>query len=591
MSDIIHLLSDAIANQIAAGEVIQRPASVVKELMENAVDAGADNIQVVLKKSGTSLIQVIDNGKGMSETDARMAFERHATSKISCAQDLYSIHTFGFRGEALASIAAVAQVELKTRQATDETGTLLLISGSQLERQEPVAMNPGSNFSVKNLFFNIPVRRKFLKSDETELRNILTEFERVALVYPNIAFSLHDDNTEIYSLPASNLKQRIINMMGKKLALVLLPVNVDTSFIRISGFIGAPNSSRKRGALQYFFVNGRYMKHPYFHRAVMTAFEPFIPAGEQPNYFIYLELSPENIDVNIHPSKTEIKFDNEQMLFQMMLTAVKEAIAVPSLEFDREGAVEMPAYNAQKYQPTAAPQVQMRSDYNPFKEHPRYERPPVNWEKFYAQPSDKNLLPADNNEPTNNASTPIQVMSIRGRYLMTTLTSGLTFIDQRRAHIRVLFDECLHRIQQQHSVSQQLLFPDMITFTPSQYLAIPHIINDLTIIGFDLSDLGNHTYSINGIPADLAHVNIVETLREMVEKALETGCEVAEEIEEALALTLARKAAIPYGKILSEEESQSLIAKLFSSAAPNYTPDGKLIMYIMPDDELEKKFK
>jgi len=591
MSDIIHLLPDHIANQIAAGEVIQRPASVVKELMENSVDAGAKNISVNIKDAGRTLIQVIDDGKGMTETDARMAFERHATSKISSVDDLFSLRTMGFRGEALASIAAVAQVELRTRVNGSDLGTRLAISGSTLDLVESDACPQGSVMSVKNLFYNVPARRKFLKSNETEFRNILAEFERVVLVNPDISFSLYHDDALVYELPSGLLRQRVSDVFGKGMNQKLLSLEVETSLAKIRGFTGSLDSVKKRGNLQFFFVNGRYMKHPYFHRAVMTAFEPFIPAGEQPNYFIYLELSPENIDVNIHPSKTEIKFDNEQMLFQMMLTAVKEAIAVPSLEFDREGAVEMPAYNAQKYQQTAAPQVQMRSDYNPFKEHPRYERPPVNWEKFYAQPSDKNLLPADNNEPTDNASTPIQVMSIRGRYLITTLTSGLTFIDQRRAHIRVLFDECLHRIQQKHSVSQQLLFPDMITFTPSQDLAIPHIINDLTIIGFDLSDLGNHTYSINGIPADLAHVNIVETLREMVEKALETGCEVAEEIEEALALTLARKAAIPYGKILSEEESQSLIAKLFSSAAPNYTPDGKLIMYIMPDDELEKKFK
>jgi DNA mismatch repair protein MutL len=305
VSDVIHLLSDSIANQIAAGEVIQRPASVVKELVENAVDAGADHIQVIIKDAGRSLIQVIDNGKGMSWTDARMSFERHATSKINTAHDLFALHTMGFRGEALASIAAVAQVELKTCRKEDEIGTLIRMSASQLDKQEAAVTNPGSNFSVKNLFFNVPARRKFLKSNETELKNILTEFERVALVYPSISFSFHHNDTETIALPVSGLKQRIINVMGKKIAQSLLPVNINTSLITISGFIGSPDSSKKRGALQYFFVNGRYMRHSYFHRAVVLAFEPFIPAGDQPNYFIYLDIEPSGIDVNIHPTADE----------------------------------------------------------------------------------------------------------------------------------------------------------------------------------------------------------------------------------------------------------------------------------------------
>jgi DNA mismatch repair protein MutL len=589
MSDIIHLLSDSIANQIAAGEVIQRPASVVKELVENAVDAGADTIQVVIKDAGRTLIQVIDNGKGMSETDARMSFERHATSKINTAHDLFALQSLGFRGEALASIAAVAQVELKTRRKEDETGTLIQIAGSQLEKQEAIASIPGSSFSVRNLFFNIPARRKFLKSNETELKNILTEFERVALVYPQIAFSLSHNDTEIFSLPASGLKQRIINVMGKKIAQSLLPVNIQTSFIQISGFIGAPDSSKKRGAMQYFFVNGRYMRHAYFHRAVQLAFEPFIPVGDQPNYFIYMEVEPDSIDVNIHPTKTEIKFDNEQMLFQVISSAVKEAIAVPALEFDREGAIDMPVYNIERKTPVEAPKVQMRSDYNPFRESRLYERPKLDWEQLYESRREEP-------QETKQTSIPavdelIQVLQFKGRYLITSLKSGLTLIDRRRAHIRILFDDYMRRMNQKQGVSQKLIFPEIISFSSKEATILPCILDDLAFIGFDLADLGGNSWSINGVPAGLENVEPVETLQEMVDKALETGCEIKEEVMESLALALAQKAAIPYGKNLSDEEAQSLIAKLFSSPSPNYTPDGKGIVSILPEEELSKRFK
>ncbi|MDR0547559.1 MAG: DNA mismatch repair endonuclease MutL [Dysgonamonadaceae bacterium] len=598
MSDLIRLLPDSIANQIAAGEVIQRPASVVKELVENAVDAGADFIQVILKKSGGLLIQVVDNGKGMSETDARMAFERHATSKIASAQDLFSLRSLGFRGEALASIAAVAQVELKTRRKDDELGTVLQIAASKVEKQEPAALPEGSSFSVKNLFFNIPVRRKFLKSPETELKNIISEFERVALVYPDIAFSLHDDNSELISLPVSNLKQRIINLMGKKIAQSLLPIQIDTSFLKVSGFIGAPSSSRKRGALQYFFVNGRYMRHPYFHRAVMTAFEPFIPAGDQPNYFIYLDVEPSAIDVNIHPTKTEIKFENEQMLFQVIASAVKEAIATPDLEFDREGAIDIPVYTPEQSTQVKMPQVQMRSDYNPFKETRTYNRPPSDWEQLYkpapAWPSDvfANVSKRQKSEQKDSTQDPpMQLLAFKGRYLVTVLKSGLTLIDQRRAHIRILFDDYTGRMSRKQGLTQKLLFPEMLTFTPAQAAVLPCILDDLTFIGFDLADLGGNTYSINGIPAGLENVEPVAALQEMVDKVIETGCEITDEITESLALTLAQKAAIAPGKILSEEEAQSLIAKLFSSASPNYTPDGKLVLSVFSEDELGRRFK
>ena len=597
MSDIIHLLPDSIANQIAAGEVIQRPASVVKELVENAVDAGADNVQIYIKDAGRTLIQVIDNGKGMSETDARMAFERHATSKISSAHDLFSLKTMGFRGEALASIAAVAQVELKTSRKEDETGTLLCISASQIEKQEAVSMNHGSSFSVKNLFFNIPARRKFLKSNETEFKNILTEFERVALVYPDITFSLWHNDYEVQSLPVSSQKQRIINVLGKKLSQQLLPVNVETSLVNISGFIGNPESSKKRGAHQYFFINGRYMRHPYFNRAITLAFEPFIPSGDMPNYFLYLTVDPSSIDVNIHPTKTEIKFENEQALWHIISTAVKEAIAisVPGLEFDREGAIEMPVYN-DKRAPVEPPRIQIRSDYNPFRETNTQTYKKVDWEKLYEKSHDSG---------TRNESQPLfdecktktpakdhlfNLLQYKGKYLIVALQSGLTLVNQRRAHIRILFDEYTCRMEQRQGVSQGLLFPEIISFTPKEATVLPCLLDDLAFIGFDLADLGNNAYSINGIPAGLENIDMVETLQDMVSKALETGCEIKEEVAESLALTLAKKAAISSTKILSEEESTDLLTKLFASPSPNYTPDGKIIALIITEEELSKRF-
>jgi DNA mismatch repair protein MutL len=564
--------------------------------MENSIDAGATTILLNVKDAGRSLIQIVDNGKGMSETDARMAFERHATSKISTANDLFSLKTMGFRGEALASIAAVAQVELKTARPGDKSGTLLLISASQVEKQQTIATNPGSIFSVKNLFFNMPARRKFLKSNETELKNILTEFERIVLVNPQIAFDFHHNDTEILNLPVANLKQRILNVFGKKMGTQLLSVHVETSLVSITGFIGTPDSSKKRGNLQYFFVNNRYMRHPYFHKAVIHAFEPFIPAGEMPNYFLYLTVDPGSIDVNIHPTKTEIKFENEQAIWMIINAAVKEAIGktnvVPSLEFDREGAIDMPVYNKQATF-NEPPKINLDTNYNPFKSSGKsfeyHSKPIGNWEKLYRTDSS----PAE--------TTPIQsemlveekktIFIYKGKYLITSLKSGLSIIDQHRAHVRIMFDEYMQRMRQKQGVSQGVLFPEIISFTPTQATVLPFLLDDLAYMGFDLSDLGNHSYSINGIPAGLESSDIVGILQDMTDNVLETGCEVKEEITETLALTLAKKAAIPYGKILSEEEAAGLIAGLFASSSPNYTPDGKPIIIVFSEDELGKRFK
>lgn len=621
MSDIIHLLPDSIANQIAAGEVIQRPASVVKELVENAVDAGAGHIQVNIKDAGRTLVQVIDDGKGMSETDARMAFERHATSKISTADDLFSLHTMGFRGEALASIVAVSQVELRTRLKGAELGTHLVFSGSELESVEPDACIEGSIFSVKNLFFNVPARRKFLKSNETEFRNIINEFERIALVNSQVALSLYHNDTEIFNLPESGLRQRIVNVYGKTLNQKLLSVDAQSSLVTISGFVGRPDSAKKRGALQYFFVNGRFMKHPYFHKAVMQAYEQLIPAGEQPNYFIYFTLDPATIDVNIHPTKTEIKFENEQPIWQILMAATREALAkssaIPTIDFDVEDAIDIPVYNPVKEAaPYKAPCVQVNSGYNPF-ETSSYKKPEFDWSKLYNDfEGDRNairqgaeltgsFLAPDLSEPAieadevvvqdtsgslfNDVSNPCY--QYKGKYIITSLKSGLALIDQHRAHVRILFDQYITNIRQQRGASQQVLFPEIVEFTAGEATVLPTLLEDMRFIGFDLTNLGNNSYAINGLPAGVENLDPVSLIRNMVDRVIDTGCEVHEEICDSLALSLAKAAAIRPGKILSGEEMDNLLASLFSCQESNLTPDGKTIISKLTDEELEKRFK
>ncbi len=615
MSDVIHLLPDSIANQIAAGEVIQRPASVVKELVENAVDAGAQQIQVHIKDAGKTLVQVIDNGKGMSETDARMAFERHATSKISTANDLFALQTMGFRGEALASIAAVAHVELRTRQRGSDLGSKIAIAGSEVESSEPDACPEGSIFSVKNLFFNVPARRKFLKSNETEFRNIINEFERIALVNQHISMSLHHNDTEILNLPESGLRQRIINIYGKALNQKLLTLEAQSSLVTISGFVGRPDSVRKRGALQFFFVNGRFMKHSYFHKAVMQAYDQLIPAGEMPDYFIYFTLDPATIDVNIHPTKTEIKFENEQPVWQILCAAVREAIAksssIPTIDFDVDGSIDIPVFNAPS-STFKAPSVQVNSDYNPFKPDTSYQQPAFDWSKLYKgfeedraaafadesieaiYPENQELSSGLISDPAPDALFP-EVSSLcyqyKGRYIITSLKSGLLIIDQHRAHVRVLFDQYLTNIRNQQGVSQQLLFPEIVTFTPAEATLVPSLLEDLRYIGFDLSNLGNNSYAINGLPSGVENLDPVALVKDAVSRAIDTGCQVHEEICDALALSLAKAAAIRPGQSLSSEEMDNLIASLFSSSSSSYTPDGKVILSKLTDDELDKRFK
>ena len=607
--------------------MIQRPASVIKELVENAIDAEACNIHVLVTDAGKTCIQVIDDGKGMSETDARLSFERHATSKIREASDLFALRTMGFRGEALASIAAVAQVELKTRLEAEELGTKLVIAGSKVESQEAVSCPKGSNFSIKNLFFNIPARRKFLKANSTELSNILTEFERIALVHPEVAFSLYSNDSELFNLPVSSLRQRILAVFGKKLNQQLLSVDVNTTMIKISGYVAKPETARKKGAHQYFFVNGRYMRHPYFHKAVMDAYEQLIPIGEQISYFLYFEVDPANIDVNIHPTKTEIKFENEQAIWQIISAAVKESLgkfnAVPSIDFDTEDMPDIPAF--EQNLPPEPPRVQYNSDFNPFKTSSSgsgggvagYSRQKVEWEDLYGglEKASKMNRPVINEpeaepdyfspaEPEAPAVVPSTLyanepivekgnlhLQFKGRFILTSVKSGLMLIDQHRAHIRVLFDRYMMQIRQKQGMSQGVLFPEILQLPVSEAAVLQSIMDDLSAVGFELSDLGGGSYAINGIPAGIEGLNPVELVRSMLHTAMEKGNDVKEEVQSILALTLSRAAAIVYGQVLSNEEMVNLVDNLFACVAPNYTPDGKVVLSTIKEEEIEKLFR
>ncbi|MBR1545348.1 MAG: DNA mismatch repair endonuclease MutL [Prevotella sp.] len=602
MSDVIQLLPDSVANQIAAGEVIQRPASVIKELVENAVDAGARTIQVIVVDAGRTSLQVIDDGKGMSETDARLAFERHATSKIRKADDLFALTTMGFRGEALPSIAAVSQVELRTRMEEQELGTRIRLSGSKVEEQELVSCPKGSNFKVENLFFNVPARRKFLKTNATELNNILTAFERIVLVYPEIAFSLYSNGQELMNLKSGTLRQRISDVFGKRFNQDLLEVSVETAICKISGFVGKPESARKKGAHDYFFVNGRFMKHAYFHKAVMQAFDRLVPVGMQVPYFIYFEVAPSDIDVNIHPTKTEIKFENEQAVWQILMAAVKDAIGkfceIPQIDFDTEGRPDIPVFSPE--QQVAPPQPSYNSTYNPFKQHSeRSTKSADGWEQLYDQlarrrPTETEVFdttvdetPASEVEPLIEEKSPVHYQ-YKGRYIMTAVKSGLMIIDQYRADVRIRYERYLSQLEAQAVNSQRMLFPEVVRFSPSDAVVLEKILPELQGMGFELSDLGQYSYAIQAIPAGLEGLNYVQLVHDMVSDAIEKGAGNLHDIHSSLALSLARHAAIPQGQILSNEEMESIVNELFACSNVNYTPDGKAILCILPQKEIEQ---
>ncbi len=609
MSDVIHLLPDSIANQIAAGEVIQRPASVVKELVENSLDADAKHIHIIIKDAGRTLIQIIDDGKGMSATDARMAFERHATSKIKTADDLFALHTRGFRGEALASVAAIAHVELKTRRGEDEVGTLLKIAGSKVESQQTVSCAVGTTISVKNIFFNVPARRKFLKSNETERRNIFTEIERIALVNPAIEFTIVENDVQTMHLPPANLRQRIIQMQGKSINQQLIEINEETTLAKVHGYISTPQFAKKGRANQFFFVNNRYIRHPFFHKAVMTAYEPLISATENPNYFIYFEVEPDTIDVNIHPTKTEIKFENERTLWQILMVTVKESLgkfnAIPSIDFDTADAPDIPIFDPSKS--TSMPKVNINPNYNPFQTsnggNYSASKPRLDWEQLYKgfenekSPSvspdvSANLFQTRHSqEGDSSALSSPEHYQYKQKYILTSVKSGLMIIDQHRAHVRILFDKYLSQIMNRKGISQRVLFPEMIELTSAEASSLSEILEDMEALGFELSDLGNNAFAIQGIPSELQNIDAVALIRSMIDKNMETGSNIQEEVHESLALSMANFTAIPAGKSLSEEEMLLMVNQLFACQSSNYTPDGRVIITVISDVEIDKKLK
>ena len=593
--DIIHLLPDSVANQIAAGEVIQRPASCLKELVENSLDAGATRIQVIVRDAGRTLLQVIDNGSGMSEMDARLAFERHATSKIQEAQDLFSLRTMGFRGEALASICAVAQVEMTTRRNEDETGTLIEIHGSDVVRQEPCSCPVGTNIKVSNLFFNVPVRRKFLKTDQTELRNLLTEFYHIVLVYPKVAFTFVHNDEILLELPAGTEKQRIEAVFGNSKKNVytsaFVEVNTDTELVSIRGFVVKPENATRK-AEQYFFVNGRYMRHPYFLKAVQTAYSGMLTADYQPSFFIYFTIAPEAIDVNIHPTKTEIKFADEQAIFQILMASVREALGkftlAPTLDFDAQGSIDIPLPSTE---PVAAPHVTVDPTYNPF--HTRGaiypDKAPKNWESLYeALSTPRDLEISTSQEMMISDTAPI--WQYGGKYIFVAVENGLLMINQHRAHVAVLYARFLEQLANTQGAMQQLLFPEVLTLTPDQMASLLPLLPDLKAIGFDLEQLSPDSYAIQGVPSQLTNQSAVPVIQHILQQVRERGADTQREWREQIALALAEQGAIVYGKPLTETEMRELVAQLIQLPSYRRTADGKTIVSLMSDDEINKRF-
>jgi DNA mismatch repair protein MutL len=598
MSDIIKLLPDSVANQIAAGEVIQRPASVVKELMENSVDAGSQNVKVIIKDSGKTLIQVIDDGTGMSETDARLSFERHATSKISSAQDLFEIKTKGFRGEALASIAAVAMVELRTRKPDDDSGTLIVINGSKVDRQEPCSCTAGTSFSVKNLFFNIPARRKFLKSDNTEMRHIVTEFQKVVIAHPEIRFSLHHNENEIYNLPTSNVRQRIIGVFGRQINNDLISLETATTLIRIRGFIGKPENARRTYGEQFFFVNNRFMKHPYFHKAVIEAYQNILPAESVPSYFIFMEIDPASIDINIHPTKTEIKFEDERSIWQILMASVREALGrfniVPSLDFQGEALIDIPVRSSTDHN-FEVPPIKINPEYDPFagegsrseqdKIIERFERENRSgWEKLFTS-LERGNTEALSSEPER------KFFQIKNKYIVCPVKSGLMLIDQKRAHERILFEKFLENLENSRGISQAEMFPVTVELNPVDIFVLKEIEDYIKLLGFNFNYPGGNAISITGRPSDTGSIDPAELIEILIEEYKRTQSDPSTGVKEKVAAAMAGASAIPYGRVLMKNEMEDLFDALFACKAPNYSPKGKPVINILTLEELDKRFR
>lgn len=604
MSDVIQLLPDSVANQIAAGEVILRPSSVIKELMENAVDAGATQIQVLISDGGKNLIRIIDNGCGMSETDARLCFERYATSKLRKPEDLYAIRTMGFRGEAMASVAAVAQVELKTKREEDETGSCIIIEGSEFKSQESCVTSNGTSISVKNIFFNVPARRNFLKSTPVETRHVMDEFLRVAIPRPEISFCLHHNGIEIYNLPVTHQRQRICHVFGSNYNERLVPVEENTSIIGINGFVGKPDYAKKVRGEQFFFINNRFIKDAYLNHAVSSAFEELLPQGTYPSYFLFFTIDPARIDVNIHPTKTEIKMEDEKSVYAILRSSVKRALGkysiAPTLDFDQEQAINVPL--SKLNQPPLQPQIKINREYNPFK---TVQPNPVpaneikvqrDWEKLYAiarQNETDNIktapqqgtLPIETSELQEHAS----FMQLFKNYIAVGLSEELWLVDQQLAHERILFERNLQMLKGAPVAAQQNLFPMQFEFDTRQVAAITEIIDDLNKSGFDLQPFGKNTFVLNSVPSYLEKGEEKKVLETLIEELL-SGESASFSPEEKTAAAIARSACIKSGKTLEEKEMRSLFSELMNCEIPFYSRSGKPIIFKLEKNEIDRKF-
>lgn len=617
MPDIIQLLPDSVANQIAAGEVVQRPASAVKELVENSIDAGADKIQLILKDAGKSLIQVIDNGCGMSLTDARMAFERHATSKIRKADDLFAIRTMGFRGEAMASIAAIAQVELKTRRHEDELGTCIFIEGSEVLKQEACSANTGTSICVKNLFYNTPARRNFLKSNPVEMRHIIDEFQRVALANPQIFFTLHHDGQEVYHLPATSLKQRIVHLFGSNYNQRLVPVEEDTTIIKLHGFVGKPEFARKTRGEQFFFVNNRFIKDAYLNHAVLTAFEELLPDESYPLYVLFIDIDPSKIDINVHPTKTEIKYQDEKAIYAIIRSAVKRSLGkyniTPTLDFDQENSIGH-LITPKPFEEIIAPTIAFNPNFNPFANEkktsereipflrdsgPKKDPIPSNWDTLYEiskrEPVIQHRMHEENNieveEQEVSKSSERQLFQVHNRYILSQIKSGFMLINQQAAHERILYERFLQQLENHSGVSQQSLFPQSVTLNGPDFELLKELLPDVRALGFDIREFGKNTVVVDGIPADLNNIGEHELLEQLLEGFKNNLSILKLDRRDNLARSLARNAAIKTGAKMSLEEMNLLIDQLFACQMPNLALNGKPVITTFTLNELMERFE
>ncbi|MBL4624258.1 MAG: DNA mismatch repair endonuclease MutL [Flavobacteriales bacterium] len=608
MADIIQLLPDSVANQIAAGEVIQRPASAIKELLENAVDAKSSHVKLIIKDAGKTLMQVIDDGTGMSETDARMCFERHATSKIRKAEDLYGITSMGFRGEAMASIAAISQCELKSRIENEELGTKILVEGSILKEQVEDNCAKGTSLSVKNLFFNVPARRKFLKSDPVETRHIVDEFQRISLANPQVAFSMHHNNNEVFNLHQGNFKQRIVGIFGKSYEQKLVPIEEETNIVNLSGFIGKPEAAKKTRGEQFLLVNGRYIRSPYLHNAIQNAYQELIQGGYHPSYFINMSIDPQLIDINIHPTKTEIKFADERSIYAIIRSAVKQSLGKynisPSLDFDQEDTMSI---NIDPHRPIVSPDIRVNTDFNPFdkensgKASGNYSKPVLtplqtsnngNWQELYSgfekQEATQQVISSD----WSGTETELKIAAqIHNRYIISQIKSGIILIDQQKAHERILFESYLQAIEQNQGNSQQQLFPQTVEFSQGDFQILQSLQGEIKAVGFDISEFGKSCFIVHGIPPESTNESAADLLEGVLEGFKETENDVKIDKRTSVAQSLARKSAIKAGKKLTQEEINGLIDQLFACKMPYSAPNGDATIVTLTLDELSKKFE